>query len=157
MYLSTFTVAVLFSAAVQLINCESDSEYPSCGECWCIPSDNGLGPCPVWQPQSNFSSDVIETYKKQMPSSIYSLNCNPYDDASCTTTPPQTLIDSDDAVCGYVYETDPADGSQLSCIDYSMITFPARSEAEKSGAVVTHEGSCGLCSTTQDLAIYLSK
>jgi hypothetical protein len=150
MLLSTIA---LISTLVQNVRGE---EYPSCGECWCIPDGNGLGPCPRWQPQSNFSSSVIDSYKKQIPVSIYSLECNPYDDASCTTTPPQTLVGSDGAVCAYVYPANPADESQMSCSDYSMVTFATRAEAEKSGAVVTHEGSCGLCSTTQDLAIYLS-
>lgn len=36
-----------------------------------------------------------------------------------------------------------------------MITYSDRSLAETSGAVVAHVGSCGICSTTQDLAAYL--
>jgi hypothetical protein len=86
---------------------------------------------------------------------IFSLSCNPYENETCTTTPPQTFLDSDTAVCGYVYTTLP-DGSQ-SCSEYSMVTYESRADLIKAGAIITHEGSCGLCSTTQDLAVYLSK
>ncbi|KAJ1406629.1 hypothetical protein B484DRAFT_319705, partial [Ochromonadaceae sp. CCMP2298] len=40
---------------------------------------------------------------------------------------------------------------------YSMETFSSRADAERVGAVLTHEGSCGLCSTAQDLSIYLAQ
>lgn len=152
-----FFSVIIFIVVAKTFYCKSDSDYPSCGSCWCIPSDSGLGPCPLWQPQSNFSSAVIETYQKQIPSWIYRLNCNPYDDASCTTTPRQTMLDSEEAVCGYVYPVTSANPLEVSCTDYTMITFASRVEAERNKAVVTHEGSCGLCSTAQDLAVYLSK
>lgn len=147
------SAAIIAYCSILWKTVEAD-EFPSCGDCWCVPDDGGYGPCPVWQPQSNFSAEVIETYMKQRPIEYYKLNCNPYVDEDCSTTPEQTLLDSDDAVCAYVY---PADDSGTSCTEYSMVTFGSRAEAEASGAVVTHKGSCGLCSTTQDLALYLTQ
>lgn len=129
--------------------------YPTCGDCWCVPDDNGTAACPLWQPQTDFANSTIETYSAQKPVNKYILSCNPYKDSTCTTTPAQTLLDVDTAVCGYLYETD-VDGTK-SCSQYSMVTYANRNDLIAAGAVITHEGSCGLCSTTQDLAVYLSK
>jgi hypothetical protein len=128
----------------------SGKEYPKCGDCWCVPENNGLGPCPKWEPQTDFSSSVVEAYQAQAPSMILTLECNPYTDANCTTTPPQVMLDDDDAVCAFKYSSE-------SCAVYSMITYPTREAARLDNAVLTHAGSCGVCSTTQDLALYLSK
>ena len=38
-----------------------------------------------------------------------------------------------------------------------MITYTNREDAEKDGGVVTHAGSCGLCSTAKDLSVYLAQ
>ena len=114
-------------------------------------------PCPIWTPQTEFSSEVIKAYSEQRALSIFSLHCNPYEDSECSTSPEQTLLDSDTAVCGFVYKIDSSDRN-LNCPgEYSLVTFRSREEAYNSGALITHEGSCGLCSTTKDLAIYLSK
>jgi hypothetical protein len=129
--------------------------YPTCGSCWCIPAMNGSAPCTIWQPQSTFAAQTISAYQSQKAAQIYTIDCNPYEDSACTTSPAQTLLNSDEAVCGYVYSTD-ADGTQ-SCTDYSMVTYASRTDLIRFGAVITHEGSCGLCSTTQDLSVYLSK
>jgi hypothetical protein len=64
------------------------------------------------------------------------------------------MTDVETAVCAFKY---PVDSNGLeSCSDYNLVTYSSRKEAEMDGATVTHDGSCGLCSTTQDLAIYLS-
>ena len=141
---SWVTVVVSVAGAVA-----AAKEYPECGDCWCVPSHNGSGLCPLWEPKTEFSSSVIQAYKGQIPKQIYTLNCNPYNDANCTTTPPQVMLDNDSAVCAYKYESE-------SCETYSMVTYANRLEALENGAVVTHTGSCGVCSTTQDLALYLS-
>lgn len=60
------------------------------------------------------------------------------------------MIENEDSVCAFVYPEDV-------CGEYNLKTFASRIEAELVGAIVTHTGSCGLCSTTKDLAIYLSK
>jgi hypothetical protein len=124
--------------------------YPTCGDCWCIPGKNGLGPCPIWQPQTSFSNETITGYLNQVILNPYSLDCNPYYDADCTTTPTQDYLDLDTAICAFKY-------SDNSCGEYQLVTYPNRQEALKDRAVITHEGSCGLCSTATDLAVYLSK
>jgi hypothetical protein len=67
-------------------------EYSTCGECWCIPANNGLGSCPSWEPQTDFEPDVIEAYQAQIPTQILTLECNPYTNTTCTTTPPQVKL-----------------------------------------------------------------
>ena len=126
--------------------------FPTCGDCWGIPDNNGLDPCPSWVPQTDFSNDTIEEYKNQIPESIYSLNCNPYRSSNCSTTPPQIFLDKETAVCGFLYSN-----ATNSCEIYSPVTFASKEDAIVSGAIVTHTGSCGVCSTAQDLAVYLSK
>jgi hypothetical protein len=137
--------------------------YPTCGGCFCIPSLNGTAPCPdlIWQPQTEFSNATLLAYQQQIPTSIYTLKCNPYEDEACSTSPPQIYLEKDTAVCGFVYTAvgaEGADGKGPSCPSvYSMETFSSRADAERVGAVLTHEGSCGLCSTAQDLSIYLGE
>jgi hypothetical protein len=128
------------------------SQYPSCGDCWCIPKDYNPDFCPNWQPQTIFSDVVINKYLSQKPQSVYSLLCNPYVSAECATTPVQVET-NETSVCAFQYSIN-LDGTR-SCEDYEMITFSSKEEAENVNAVVTHSGACGLCSTTQDLAVYL--
>lgn len=132
-----------------------EDAYPSCGDCWCVPENDGLGPCPVWEPQSDFSQSVIDVYASQKPISYYTLDCNPYEDEACQTSPPQVYLGEEDAVCAFTYPL-LVDGSH-SCSEYDMVSFPSRAAAEQAKATVTHQGSCGLCSTAQDLSVYLGK
>lgn len=150
MHFLTAPIAWLLSSSLVM-----SETYPTCGDCWCISDDNGTAACPLWQPQTDFANSTIAAYSAQQPVKKYTLNCNPYKDSLCTTTPAQTMLDVDTAVCGYVYSTN-SDGSE-SCSQYSMVTYATRDDLIAAGAVITHEGSCGLCSTTQDLAVYLSK
>jgi hypothetical protein len=141
--------------ALPLLLAGAAGEYPSCGDCWCVPEANGTGPCPVWEPQSNFSSAVINAYASQVPLNPYSLECNPYEDTACTTTPPQEFLGSESAVCALMYPAAPEGGA--SCAAYELRSFPSRGQAEAHGGAVTHGGACGLCSTAADLAVYLSE
>lgn len=106
-------------------------------------------------PSSSFSSATIAAYLQQTPNSIFTLTCNPYADTSCLTTPVQVMLDVEDAVCAYKYVLLP-DGT-TSCGQYVMVTYPSTAAALEDNGILTHSGSCGLCSTTQDLAVYLSK
>ncbi|KNC50229.1 uncharacterized protein AMSG_06382 [Thecamonas trahens ATCC 50062] len=55
-------------------------------------------------------------------------------------------------VCAVVYPNEPDRSS------YKLATFPTRAAAEAAPATfVTHLHPCGLCSTTQDLAVYMAK
>jgi hypothetical protein len=101
---------------------------------------------------------MISTYKQQLPNSIYKLSCNPYKTANCETTPTQSFLDQgDNAVCGYIFPEIGNKSSASNCLNYEILSFNSAREAENSGAIITHAGSCGLCSSTQDLASYLSK
>lgn len=147
------TVLVVVFSAIQ--NVAGDS-FPECGSCWCVPENGGLDPCPTdWQPQTEYNETVINVYKSQKPLKIISLACNPYIDVNCTTTPPQQYLDVDSAVCAYKYLASPT-SPQNTCTFYEMVTYPSTEDALNDGAVLTHSGSCGVCSTAQDLAIYLS-
>lgn len=153
-YLLQVYFLVVGIALCELCNFVCSEEFPTCGNCWCIPGNNGLGACPTdWRPTTKFNSSIIKSYQSQQPASIFTLDCNPYKSNSCATFPAQTMLDISTAVCAYKYPTS-VDGQQ-SCSTYSMITYASGSEALADGAVLTHAGSCGLCSTTQDLSIYL--
>lgn len=141
-----------------LVCCSSDS-YPFCGDCFCIPSNNGIDPCPYQDmPETSFSDLAVSIYQNQRALETYSLDCNPYTNASCTTSPPQTLLDSNTTVCALKYAKNKWNLlDNPSCTDYAMVTYSSRQAAQNDGAFVTHEGSCGLCSTTVDLALYLTQ
>jgi hypothetical protein len=67
---------------------------------------------------------------------------DPYEDPS--------LVPADTAgVCAVLAEPAVAGG-------YRLGTFPDRAAAEAAGAVLTHSGACGACSSLQDLAVYLA-
>jgi len=55
---------------------------------------------------------------------------------------------SPDEVCGVLPE---AQGSH----DYRLRTYETAEAAKAAGAIVTHYGACGLCSTLVDLAVYM--
>lgn len=53
----------------------------------------------------------------------------------------------DDAVCGVVFATDNT--------AYRLETFPTWDDAVATGAIPTHSGACGVCSSLQDLSVYM--
>jgi len=131
----------------------SDIEFPTCGDCWCIP--DGLDPCPEGRPRTHFNNQVIQYYANHVPIWTYTLDCDPFRNSSCQTNPPQTMLDVSTAVCAFKY---PENFPQSSSVHhYSMNTYRSEIEAKADGAVVTHTGSCGLCSTAQDLALFLTE
>jgi len=112
-----------------------------CGGCWCA---YGNGTCPTWQPQ-NYTMNFTNQLMSQTAVNPYDLSCNPYENSTCQTTPPQGA----DGVCAIRY-------TESSCTRYAMETFPNTTAAEAANFTVTHIGKCGLCSTTQDLAVYMN-
>jgi hypothetical protein len=76
----------------------------------------------------------------------------------CKTTPEQSesllkLLET--AVCAIhgveaTYNTSSCEGES-----FRLETYPSREEAEAAGGFVTHLGHCGVCSTLQDLAVYM--
>ena len=77
------------------------------------------------------------------------MTCNPYEDESCETSPPQVNVNVDGVVCAFKYHDN-------NCNDYEMVTYTSEDEAVEDGSVVSHLGACGLCSTAVDLAVYMS-
>ena len=146
-------VAAIAFAATS-VTTRAEDGFPTCGSCWCVPDDGGMAPCPNPVPQTAFDEVTIEGFRAKRPIDILRLECNPYDDPSCATSPPQEFIDmGDGAVCALIYD-------QGNCSSYSMVSFESWADFEgdpsaSTRGVVTHEGSCGLCSTAQDLSVYL--
>ncbi|MCB9780941.1 MAG: hypothetical protein H6742_20400 [Alphaproteobacteria bacterium] len=53
-----------------------------------------------------------------------------------------------DTVCGFVADDDQ---------HYHLSTFDSAADADAAGARVTHTGGCGVCSTLEDLAVYMTQ
>lgn len=139
------------------------SKVPVCDDCWCV---RGTGEqCPAWTPE-NISKDprgqsaADYTYADlsqkvkfftgliQDEDNVMTLDCDPYANSKCETTPPQAQKE-DGQVCAYKYnKTSPG--------KYSMITYSSEEKAKAEDAFITHHGKCGVCSTAQDLAVYMN-
>lgn len=107
----------------------------------------------------NISEDILKMFQSLVPTNPFNLTCNPYETQytgiPCETTPPQNFTElGDAAVCGVLYDTTTLDANQCPT-QYSLETFPDLASAEAAGATMTHWGACGVCSTTQDLAVYI--
>ncbi len=61
-------------------------------------------------------------------------------------TPPAAPAE---AVCGVQFQSD--------AIHYRLVSFPNAAAARAQGFATTHFGTCGTCSTMQDLAVYLAR
>lgn len=156
-------IVVLSGASVALwyfvFRNDDPDPVASCGDCYCIvPSGDS---CPSPAPEMSFSDDLVRQLSSHKILNSYSVYCNPYDDDDCKTEPPQTLTElGENAICGIKYiETTEGQNSSASCYDrsYNVVSYQSRAAAEADGAVVSHTGACGLCSSTQDLAVYLGK
>mmetsp|Transcript_25999 Transcript_25999/g.51857 ORF Transcript_25999/g.51857 Transcript_25999/m.51857 type:complete len:271 (-) Transcript_25999:27-839(-) len=120
-----------------------------CGDCWCVPGNSGTDPCPDWTPEDNFPSSLLADLKaKKLTNPYNDLDCNPYTDDNCFTSPEQELVGVDSAVCAFVYDDE-------TCGTYSIKTYASAEAAGADGAYVSHNGACGLCSTAADLAAYI--
>lgn len=138
--------------------------YPTCDDCYCIKENNET--CPAENPAIGYSAvDRKGGYKfaagefseKEIITPII-LGCNPFRNKLCDTQPPrQFRYDLDPvghakAVCGIFYNI-PRRG----CPDeYELVSYPSWEAAEDAGAVVTHTGPCGVCSTTKDLGVMMT-
>ena len=147
-----FTIALLLQLHIIYA-----TDYPTCGNCWCIASEEC--PCPDWEPVSDYPKSTVKALEKQIPDFIYTIDCNPYQDENCETVPPREYVElGDEAVCGINYGMGyhVLDNLEHCSIQYSMKSYPSWTAAENDGAFVTHTGSCGVCSTTEDLAGYIN-
>lgn len=92
----------------------------------------------------HYNSTVVEAFfSKTLLNPQTPLLLNPYNISGFNTTNPDT-------VCAVQYP-DPTNRST-----YYLRNFSSPTAAEAAGAFVTHLHPCGLCSTTQDLAIYMN-
>lgn len=64
---------------------------------------------------------------------------------------PAPAPDSEGTVCGVL----PAADSGAAVRGYELVTYESEAAARKAGATVTHFGRCGVCSTLENLAVYL--
>lgn len=126
---------------ILLSTISTDQEYPVCGDCWCIPDYYDIAYCPEWSPEANFNDSVISTYRSQVPTSIYTLDCNPYIDTSCKTIPELTYTDISTAVCGLLYNYSSVLNDSCSSATYEMISFESEYDALLLEATITHTGT----------------
>ena len=149
---------------------ESMFEYgadglPLCRGCHCTPEweeDPEQFVCPEEPPPTwQYSTEVIEALRSHVATNPMKLDCNPYEEEGCDTTPSLAKGSwGDDAVCGLIYDVPSEDTgisrSSCSLTNYTIQSFQSAEEASSVNAVVTHMGPCGVCSTTQDLAAYMT-
>eukprot|EP00980_Cylindrotheca_fusiformis_P030735 scaffold25332_cov186-Cylindrotheca_fusiformis.AAC.2 len=131
-----------------------DGGIASCGDCFCIAGANGT--CPSRQPLTNFTDAGDDVYwKEQTVVNPYSLSCDAFTESNCETQPAQeqALLDLGDTAACAIHSVD----STTDCKEgsYTLKSYASREEAEAAGGFVTHMGSCGVCSTLQDLAVYM--
>jgi hypothetical protein len=126
--------APLFGIPNEKTGLSTDDCRPWCGECdagcaWEAPGDAGL-------------ASLINDWTLVEPFS--SIDSDPY--ARAAPAP-----DPDGTVCG----VQPGDAGVLPR-PYRLLTFASERDAADAGAIVTHFGHCGVCSTLENLAVYLS-
>ncbi|CAB9526387.1 expressed unknown protein [Seminavis robusta] len=136
-----------------------DPKFGSCGDCHCInldkPCPNGPGEVPLTQ----VPDDWLKQLKAMETTNPYEMKCNPYNTTeylNCTDPP---LVERqielwETAVCGHLYDMSALDENQCPT-QYEMVTYDSKEAMEAAGAVMTHWGACGACSTSKDLAVYL--
>ena len=136
-------------AIVVLYMTDEGSPQPvgKCGECHCIPKGNA-SQCASNVPTTDYTDSMIESLRKQEPMNAVEMPpCDPYTDSSCKLG--SALGDfGGGSVCGIHYENS-------FCSSYKLMTYASEKLAKDNGAFVTHQGACGVCSTTQDLAAYM--
>ena len=98
----------------------------------------------AWTPPEYTSADADALLTWTLVDPPPSLTSDPY--AAPGASDP--AAEAADTVCAIVPD---APGSK----SYRLRTFATQAEAEQTGALVTHFGACGLCSTLADLAVYM--
>ena len=132
--------------AWQLTRNSSEQNYRSlatCGDCHC---NNGNDTCPA-APQTVWDEETVQALRTHRPLNPLYLACDPFLEDNCTLSEAQPSS----GVCALHYaEADCQSG------DYWLQTYPDADTAAATGGAVTHQGSCGVCSTTQDLAALMA-
>jgi hypothetical protein len=151
------SVRALFVAASLLVfiaGCSDDEEAPVCdgsalfglpNEKTGLTSEQCQPRCTchgeVWEAPTRTEEEIDSLLTWNLLDPPGELTSNPYEGEA----PPEP---NPDAVCAVM-----TDGSGSK--DYSLETFASIAEAEAAGGQVTHSGTCGLCSTLADLAVYM--
>jgi len=141
--------------AVCLAPAAEGQDYAYCGDCHCITGDEET--CPTEAPPTEFRADYVAFLQSLEVTNPFELSCDPYqDDDTCETTPPQSNLTAlgDAAACGVIYEMEGLSDDQCPT-RYSLVSYASVDDLEAEGAVLTHHGACGVCSSTQDLAVYI--
>lgn len=155
-------------SAVLLLPVIASTFEPRCGDCWCVPGNDGTDPCPAFE-------GVYQSFDESWPD-IYSsfvLTSSPLelvaqDGTSSTCFPFTGAVDE---VVKYPESTAPAckkfGGSTTSVCayksqdltscrgrEYELVTFDTLDEAQEAdGVKVIHSGPCGVCSNAIDFAV----
>jgi hypothetical protein len=163
-------------AALQKPTSKSPFTPPLCGDCWCILSEADES-CPKI-PKYYFSPTNIQFFKEIILTDG-GIQCNPVKPqglpfnifplwhsipgwAPCDIT---AFENGPDAVCTFDYKYKKRKDKykkkkkkRKDCpTSYSLKTYINKAAAKAAGAYVTHTGSCGLCSSSKDLAVYMAK
>jgi hypothetical protein len=96
----------------------------------------------AWSPPNYSAADAKALLDWQPVDPPAELTTNPYDSPAPAAAP-------DGTVCGVL----PVGSSK----QYRLVTYASESAATAAGAKTTHFGACGLCSTLQDLSVYMTQ
>lgn len=133
----------------------SGAPYGECKGCFCIPEDiDDPSTCPSTVPRTDYA-DLIPILRSFQWENPYSLECDPYEDANCDTTPP---LEAEGGAC-VVEFSGPTDGTCPDTWSYATRTYAGTfAEAvNDTSVVVTHATPCGACSSLQDLSVYMDQ
>jgi hypothetical protein len=124
------------------------TEFGSCDGCFCIP--DGDESCPDRRPETDFT-EILPNLRALTHSNPFSLKCDPYSNDSCEVTP--TPLQAGGAC---VVDFTPSGDVCPEQWSYELRTYNGTmQQAHAEGLVVTHEGACGVCSTLQDMSVYM--
>lgn len=133
-------------ASVVLATCEGDTLFGAPNASTGLTAGQCGGSCVCggepWTPPVYGDDDVAALLALQIDAPLDALTHDPYDDDL-------PALDADDpAVCGVLVDDEAPDR-------YALASYDTYGDAIDAGAHVTHTGRCGLCSTLQDLAVYM--
>jgi hypothetical protein len=141
----------LFNALVNILGCDGGNQtFGSCDGCFCIPESGEA--CPVDRtPPTEFGS-LIPVLRSLTWTNPYQLECDPYRDEGCDTSPPLEV----GGAC-IVHVEGKSNGTCATNSNYTVLTYPGSFEEAKanSSLYVTHAGACGSCSSFEDLSVYM--
>jgi hypothetical protein len=167
--MKSITVSAVF---LHLLPWFIKAQQSRCGNCWCIPNDatsSNTGTCPSYPNgiYQSFDASISSAFKTFTTTSAPLLNptgCYPFFDSIGAQSYPESQTaqcvipqQTPGAVCAYQYTSPPshASATNTSCYNrvYELQTYATASAATANGSVVVHNGTCGVCSTAQDVAV----